>query len=196
MAGEKCKNSNRPSQPSPERRRIVAIFHSVNRPKTAMADDAAQMDLKTILSTAKVGELTFGVRPRLTPTDTVAAAAAEMRNQSHGSAVICENGQLVGIFTERDLLKVIASGSGLDIPLSDVMTPNPKLTSVDDSLLDAIRSMDTGGYRRLPVVDSSGAPVGIVDVKTVVHFLVGHFPAAVYNQASHAQLIARSREGA
>ena len=56
--------------------------------------------------------------------------------------------------------------------------------------------MDEGGYRRVPVLDSSGTPVGVVDVKTITHFLVEHFPAAVYNQASHAQLIAKDREGA
>jgi hypothetical protein len=48
----------------------------------------------------------------------------------------------------------------------------------------------------LPIVDSEGMPVGIVDVKTVVHFLVEYFPAAIYNQASHAQLTAKNREGA
>jgi hypothetical protein len=56
--------------------------------------------------------------------------------------------------------------------------------------------MDEGGYRRLPVVDSSGAPAGIVDTKSLVHFLVGHFPAAIYNQAPHASLLAKDREGA
>jgi hypothetical protein len=38
--------------------------------------------------------------------------------------------------------------------------------------------------------------VAIIDVKALVHFLVEHFPAAIYNQASHAQLIAKDREGA
>ncbi len=155
-----------------------------------------QMDLRNILTSTKVGEVAITARPKLKPTDTAADAAAEMREQSHGSATICDGGKLVGIITERDLLKVIEANGSLESPLSEVMTADPQTVSVEDSLFDAIRSMDEGGYRRLPVVDASGVPMGIFDVKMVVHFLVGHFPAAVYNQASHAQLLAKHREGA
>ncbi len=161
-----------------------------------MAEQPDQMNLREILTSTKVGELTLTTRPTLETTDTVAAAAAAMRGVSHGSALICAGGTLVGIFTERDLLGVIAEGRGLDTLLSEVMTSEPQTVTVDDTLFDAIYRMDKGGYRRLPVVDSSGAPVGIVDTKTATHFLVEHFPAGVYNQASHAQLIAKNREGA
>jgi hypothetical protein len=56
--------------------------------------------------------------------------------------------------------------------------------------------MDEGGYRRLPVVDESGACMGFVDVKTVTHFLVEHFPAAIYNQASYQDSLDKAPEGA
>lgn len=154
------------------------------------------MELRNILTSTKVGELVATRRWALEPSDTVAAAAAEMREHSHGSALVCSGGKLVGIFTERDLLQIIGSGQNLETPLSEVMTSNPQTIKTEDNLLDATRYMDTGGYRRLPVVDPSGRPVGVVDVKAIVHFLVEHFPAAVYNQASHAQLIAKHREGA
>ncbi len=154
------------------------------------------MELRSILTSTKVGELTLSTRPALQPTDSVAAAAAEMRNQSHGCALICSERILVGIFTERDLLRIIGSGCSLEAPLADVMTTNPQTVTTEDSLFDATQRMDQGGYRRLPVVDPDGSPVGIVDVKTVSHFLVEYFPAAVYNQAPHAQLIAKNREGA
>ncbi len=154
------------------------------------------MDLRSILTSTKVGELALTTRPSLRSTDTVSAAADEMRKASHGSAVICDDNKLVGIFTERDLLRVIGEGGDLNQPLSDVMTRNPQTLTVDDTLFDATRFMDQGGYRRLPVVDADKTPVGIVDVKTVSHFLVQHFPEAVYNQASHDQLIAKNPEGA
>ena len=153
------------------------------------------MDLQTILTNTKVGELTLKTRSALCPSDTVADAAAKMREQVHGSALVCDEGKLVGIFTERDLLRVIGSG-GVEMSLSESMTANPQTVTTDDSLLDAIRWMDEGGYRRLPVVDPQGAPVGIVDVKTITHFLVEYFPEGIYNQASHAQSIAKNPEGA
>jgi CBS domain-containing protein len=159
-------------------------------------DQPAQRELRSILQSTRVGDLKLTQCPRLTPTATVAEAAAAMRRQSHGSAVVCSDDKVAGIFTERDLMRVIASGKGLEIPLASVMTSKPKTITEGDSLFEVARSMDQGGYRRLPVVDSAGKPVAIIDVKTLVHFLVEHFPAAVYNQAPHAQLTAKHREGA
>lgn len=161
-----------------------------------MTDTADRFELKSILLSTKVGDLALREVPVLVPTDSVAQAAAEMRKHVHGSAVVCHDGKLVGIFTERDLLRVVERQGDFSTPVSQVMTANPQTVTADDSLYEAIRLMDTGGYRRVPVVDDSGAPAGVVDVKTAAHFLVEHFPAAVYNQASHAQLNAKHREGA
>jgi CBS domain-containing protein len=161
-----------------------------------MSDQPAQRELRSILQSTRVGDLKLSPSPILPPTATVVEAAVAMRRQSHGSAMVCSAGKVVGIFTERDLMRVIAGGKGLDVPLSQVMTANPKTVTVAETLFEVARSMDQGGYRRLPVVDATGHPVAIIDVKALVHFLVEHFPAAIYNQASHAQLIAKDREGA
>jgi len=161
-----------------------------------MSDQPAQRELRSILQSTRVGDLKLTPCPILQPTATVAEAAAAMRRQSHGSAMVCAAGKVVGIFTERDQMRVVAGGKGLEIPLSQVMTANPKTVTMAETLFEVARSMDEGGYRRLPVVDAAGAPAAIVDVKALVHFLVEHFPAAVYNQASHEQVTAKDREGA
>lgn len=161
-----------------------------------MTDQLGTPELRSILTSAKVGDLPLPAHPILDPTDTAAAAAQEMRNMGYGSAAVCQGGKLKGIVTERDVLRRINSGGDLELPLSDLMTEKPQTVTIEESLYEVIRLMDQGGYRRLPVVDGSGGPVGIVDVRSIVHFLVEHFPAAVYNQASHAQLIAKHREGA
>ncbi len=161
-----------------------------------MSDQPAQRELRSILQSTRVGDLELTPSPILQSTATVAEAAAAMRQRSHGSAVVCSRGKVVGIFTERDLMRVVAGGKGLEVPLSQVMTANPKTVTMDETLFEVARSMDVGGYRRLPVVDATGAPTAIIDVKALVHFLVEHFPAAIYNQASHEQLTAKDREGA
>ena len=161
-----------------------------------MTDKPQQLELQSILTSTLVGQLALGKCLSLAATNTLADAARAMRGASHGSALVCSGGKLVGIFTERDLLRLIAAGRSLTSPVSEAMTAKPKTVTTQDTLFEVARSMDEGGYRRLPVVDPTGAPVGVVDVKTLVHFLVEQFPAAVYNQASHAQLLARRREGA
>jgi CBS domain-containing protein len=152
--------------------------------------------LRQLLTTSRVGQLAPKAVPVLRGDQTISEAVAAMRAHSHGSAMICLGGKLVGIFTERDLMRHLAAGKDLDEPVSSVMTADPRTVALDDALMTVIQLMDEGGYRRLPVVNASGSPVGIVDVKSVVHFLVEHFPKAVYNQAPRALLTARDREGA
>lgn len=154
------------------------------------------MFLRQLLIASRVEQLGPKDVPILSGDQTVSEAVREMRAHSHGSAMVCRGGKLIGIFTERDLLKLLADGLSLDRPLSAVMTSAPRTVALDDSLMTVIQLMDEGGYRRLPVVDAAGSPVGIVDVKSVVHYLVEHFPKAVYNQAPRALLRARDREGA
>ena len=152
--------------------------------------------LRELLTTSRVAELSLKDIPVVRGNQTVAEAISQMQAQSHGSALVCEEGRLVGVFTERDLVKHLAEGRSLDAPIAEVMTSSPKTVRPEDSLLTVIRLMDEGAYRRLPVVAESDSPRGIVDVKSVVHFLVEHFPKAVYNQAPQALLKSKDREGA
>jgi CBS domain-containing protein len=162
----------------------------IDEPSTAQ-----ELELKGLLETVTVGDLTRSGYPVLEPRQTVRDAVAAMRQCRHGSAIVCENGRLVGIFTERDLLRVLRDG-GVESSMADVMTRDPRTVVTTDSLSTATAVMDRGGYRRLPVLDPDGKPVGVLDVKAIIHRVVEHFPDAIYNQATHAQLIARHREGA
>jgi CBS domain-containing protein len=161
-----------------------------------MSDTSGQFDLRELFTTTTVGKLELTQVPVLSPQQTAADAAQAMREARHGSALVCRNGKLVGIITERDLMRLLADDARWSAPLSQVMTPDPKTVSMDDLLLDAVRWMDKGGYRRLPVVDADACPAGIVDVRTVVNFLVDQVPSTIYNQASNALLTVREREGA
>jgi len=90
----------------------------------------------------------------LEPSDTVASAARVMSEHSVGAVVIVWHGQLVGIFTERDLLRrVVARGSAPErTQLQDVMTPAPVVAEIGESRSSAIAKMRSVGCRHLPVV--------------------------------------------
>lgn len=166
-----------------------------------MTESKKSGEIQSLLLSTKVGELVLSIRPTLTPSNTVGDAAREMRESRHGVVTVCEEGRIAGIFTERDLLRYFAKHQNpteeiLQTPLSEVMTSKPAIASTNDTLFSATQQMGEGGYRRLPVLDESGSCVGYVDVKTITHFLVEHFPAAIYNQASYQQSLAKAREGA
>lgn len=170
---------------------------SQRKAAASMSVDHGRLDLYALLRETRVDDLRIPGVPVLSPDDSVSDAAEAMRGASHGSAVICEQGRLTGIITERDLLRITAGGEDqLDAALGAVMTRRPRTVSAQDALSDAVRWMDEGGCRRLPVVDEGGRPVGVLDVKTVVDFLVEHMPRTVYNQASTQALTVSKREGA
>lgn len=135
--------------------------------------------------------------PRVVPRSaTVADAVDLMRKDNVGCVLVCDGDRLVGLFTERDLMtRVLAVGKPLTQPVADVMTPNPETVSPKDPIRLAVRKMKSGGHRHLPVVDEGLRPVGMVSVKGVVHYLVEHYPAAVYNQPPPGQ-VPDSAEGA
>lgn len=110
--------------------------------------------------------------------------------------VIDDDQRLVGIFTERDLLKLMAEGTGLDGPIADVMSRLPVTVGVAEGVGTAVRIMSDGGYRRLPVIDHDGRPVGILSVANILHYLVEHFPEYVYNLPPEPGRSMHEREGA
>src|SRR5438552_13357214 len=104
---------------------------------------------------------------QVAPTQSVAEAVALMREKSVGCVLVCVERKVIGIFTERDLLRrVMALGKPLSAPVSESMTPQPVTVHPKDPITCAIRRMEEGGYRHLPVVVDDKA-VGILSVKRI-----------------------------
>jgi CBS domain-containing protein len=129
------------------------------------------------------------------PARSTAEVLRLLRDLGRGAVLICRGEKLEGIFTERDALRLLASGADLSQPIETVMTPNPISALQSDSIGAAISKMAINGYRRLPVVDDQGRPAGMLDVSGIVHWLVDHFPAAVYNLPPVANPATHEREG-
>lgn len=121
-----------------------------------------------------------------------------MQTERVGAVIVCEQDKLVGIFTERDALKLMASHADLSRPITEVMTASPVTVSSDDTVGEMIRKMSEGGYRHLPIVEAreKTSPIGMVDVKGIIHYLVEHFPNAIYNLPPNPQQQSTNREGA
>lgn len=155
------------------------------------------MDLARNLKIESVSRLDPTPPRQVGPQQSVAEAAALMRRENVGCLLVCQDGQIVGIFTERDLMRrVLAQGKPLTLPVSQFMTPDPVIVHPKDPIGVAVRRMEEGGYRHLPVVDEQGQVVGILSVKRIVHYLVEHFPATIYNLPPDPSAVPQEREGA
>jgi signal-transduction protein with cAMP-binding, CBS, and nucleotidyltransferase domain len=117
------------------------------------------------------------------PGTTIGEAARIMKEHRVGCVLVEAEGRLLGIFTERDILTKLV-GTGYDparVKVDGVMTRNPETLTPEDPIAFALHRMSVGGYRHLPLVDTSGRPVGILSVKDIVDYLAEHFPEEILN---------------
>jgi CBS domain-containing protein len=96
------------------------------------------------------------------PSATLRDAAGRMWKQQTGSLVIIEGPEILGIITERDIMKAVARGDDLEAtPVSAVMTRTVLTVSPDSSIVEAAQHMATRWIRHLPVV-SDGELLGML----------------------------------
>jgi CBS domain-containing protein len=104
------------------------------------------------------------------PEDTLGEAAQKMVERDVGSAVVLDFGRLIGILTERDLMRATAGRThSSEARVREWMTADPVTASEDTSVADAARTMLDAGFRHLPVI-SDGRAVGIVSIRDVAEW--------------------------
>ncbi|MBV9250856.1 MAG: CBS domain-containing protein [Acetobacteraceae bacterium] len=96
------------------------------------------------------------------PNATVQEACKQMFDRRIGAVLVVDGTQLIGIFTGRDAVKVLAEGKNAkSTHLKEAMTREPTWLPPKSKAIDALRLMRDGGFRHVPVVEQS-LVVGIV----------------------------------
>lgn len=106
-------------------------------------------------------------------TATIGDAMAMMLSTNVGAILVVDDaGLLIGIFSERDLLKKIVGNVNEyeNLPITHFMTPRPECVTATDTLNFVLQKMDAGGYRHVPVLEN-GRPVGIISSRDMLRFL-------------------------
>jgi CBS domain-containing protein len=106
------------------------------------------------------------------PEDTLGEAAQKMADEEVGSAIVLDHGRLIGILTERDLLKAVAGRvHSSEARVREWMTEEPVTATPSTSAEEAVRTMLEHGFRHLPIVEE-GRTVGVVSLREVVRHSV------------------------
>lgn len=102
------------------------------------------------------------------PTTNLIEAAHAMSVGRAGSVLVLESSSLVGIFTERDILRAIASSASADLArvssVSRWMTKDPVTIGPDVTVAEALNQMLFGGFRHLPVMEGN-VVVGVISMR-------------------------------
>ena len=103
------------------------------------------------------------------PTDSVRKVAQTMAHVDSGAVPIVDNGKVVGLVTDRDIvLRVVAEGRSFDSPISEAMSDGEVYSvTAEDNLADATAKMANHQIRRLVVLDEAGKLAGILSLGDV-----------------------------
>lgn len=105
----------------------------------------------------------------VSPETTLRDVAVLLTARRIGAAVVMQDKKVIGIVSERDIVKAVASGgsNALDAPVRDVMTSRVVTCGLNDSVDELMDSMTMGRFRHLPVIEK-GELIGIVSIGDVV----------------------------
>jgi len=101
--------------------------------------------------------------------------AIELLFKRHiGSVVVIDDsGKCIGIFTERDAIRVVAQNVSLDAALEKAMTKNPFIVNEDSTFEEAKSIIKLHKTRHLPVTSTEGKLVGLISVRNILDELSG-----------------------
>ena len=101
------------------------------------------------------------------PEDTLGEAAAKMTEQGIGAVVVSDFGRMIGILSERDIMRAVADRiHSSEARVREWMTADPITIGPGTSIEEAGRTMLENGFRHLPVVEDE-RPIGIVSLRDV-----------------------------
>jgi CBS domain-containing protein len=101
------------------------------------------------------------------PGDRLSEVAQRMVDRDVGAVLVMEDESLVGILTERDVLRAVAAGIQDETLVSDHMTRDPETMSPDDTTEHAAVLMIHGGFRHMPLVEGDQV-VGVLSIRDLM----------------------------
>ena len=121
------------------------------------------MKLKEIMSLANV---------HINPTDSLLSVVKLLAEKHHSCGLICEDEKLVGIVTERDIVRLIARMAGGELDgetkIQELMTPQPICIDGETELVEALELAKSRNIRHLPIIDATQKLEGIVTLTDMI----------------------------
>jgi CBS domain-containing protein len=140
------------------------------------------MSIEHDLQAEKVTSLDLSEFVTVETGTSIRATVSKMRAKGCNCAFVAREGRLVGIFTDRDILRSIVDRPEIwDHGIDEVMTHDPHTISAHQTAGDALKLMKSHHFRNTPVIDVKGEIVGNLTHFAVIRYLAESFPEEVLN---------------
>jgi CBS domain-containing protein len=129
--------------------------------------------LREALAEENVSAIRSRPYAEISPDKSIYSALQALAGLKVASLLVVEDGRLVGVFTERDVLERVAlrSVDTKRTKVRDVMTSNPVVVHETDPAGAALSAIAVAGFRHVPVLDVRNAVVGVISPRRVFEFL-------------------------
>ncbi len=171
--------------------------HDDERERALEEELPGPVDLESVLFSETLKDAVTNPPIMVEPQTSLAEVIQLMREHRRGVVLVEQQGQLRGIFTERDVLLKIA-GNRIELgrtPVSEYMTADPDALPEDSSVGYALNKMVGEGYRHIPLVDDNGRASGVVSMRDLIEYITGFYSKDL-NLPPEPRLATRRREGA
>jgi CBS domain-containing protein len=130
------------------------------------------------------------------PETPLSQAIDEMKKDEGGCAIVCnDEGRIVGIFTERDLLtKIVGQQIDMNSPVGDWMSTTVSTLTTDATIGDAVTVMNEKSYRNIPLIKDDQL-IGSISVFDVITYLAESYPKETMNLPPVPAQVMDSPEG-
>lgn len=132
------------------------------------------MAISDSLEAISVSEVDLSRYVAVDPAESVASTVAAMRERDYSCACVVDGTELVGIFTQRDvLMRIVGRSRVCDLPIAEEMTESPRTMTPDQSVADGLAIMREWWVRSVPVVDGDRQLQGTLSWYTVMRTIAG-----------------------
>lgn len=142
-----------------------------------LAHPKAEDQFTEHILTDVIGAVDADTPPPVAPGDPIGLVIHKMQEAGVSAVLVKDEGELVGILTERDVL-LKAAGDNIDLnalAVRELMTADPVILHADDTLAVALHKMSVGGFRHIPIV-VDGEATRIASVRDVVRHISPFIP--------------------
>ncbi len=127
----------------------------------------------------------------------VGAALAAVQQHGQGYVLIVDAGRPVGMMSEREvLMRIVARDVKYAENVDKYMSHAPETLTLKEPIATAIRMMNEGGERNIPIVDGTGLAVAVLRTIDIIRFLAEAFPAQLLNLPPRPHQLIPEPEGA
>ncbi len=171
-------------------RRIIVVDHQGNFVGVVTQEDLIRhLEGELYQRDARIMDIISTKQPLLTVStgDSLSAVVDVMANHKVGSVFVTEKEKVVGVITERDMIRIAGNKTALSDRAGEVMSHPVVSSSIDSSVAEVLRVMKENNIRRVLINYNDGTPFRVISNRDILRNLENSYLEFLNRKIRHAR---------